>query len=305
MRVRDGPAAVRGDALPPRRHWAPRPGKAAGEGAPSQNTCRPPQTRTPRGRRIRAPSFPRIPRDPRDRPRRRLAVDGGPPTRARCSPADRLPLADRDGGPVRDRRRPAGGRRRPGLGLPEERAAHVAHGPRPERRGDRELPPRPRRHLLRRPVRQAAGRPRDPRRRRGGAEDDHRRVPGDQAAGHGSRATARRRRRSPLRWPGSCGAIVRSVPRSEHLRLYDELDPTYYSATSQTFIGRIYKLFGFENIADAADKEHTGYPQLSAEYILKENPQIIVLADAQSRPRWRRVPAGRRSPRSRTTAWSP
>jgi len=92
-------------------------------------------------------------------------------------------------------------------------------------------------------------------------------------------------------------AIVRSVPKSGHLRLYDELDPTYYSATSQTFIGRIYKLFGFENIADAADKEHTGYPQLSAEYILESNPQIIVLADGQSpakvaaRPGWKTIAA--------------
>ena len=39
MRIRDGPAAVRGDAPPPRSHW-PRAGKAAREGAPSQKTCR-------------------------------------------------------------------------------------------------------------------------------------------------------------------------------------------------------------------------------------------------------------------------
>ena len=52
MQVRDGPAAVRGDAPAPRRHW-PRAGKAVQEGAPSQKTCRSPPTRTPRGRRIR------------------------------------------------------------------------------------------------------------------------------------------------------------------------------------------------------------------------------------------------------------
>ncbi|HTS72135.1 MAG TPA: ABC transporter substrate-binding protein [Gaiellaceae bacterium] len=93
-------------------------------------------------------------------------------------------------------------------------------------------------------------------------------------------------------------AVVRSVPRSRrHLRIYDELDPTYYSATSHTFIGRILALFGFRNIADAADKEHTGYPQLSAEYILASNPQLIVLSDGQSparvakRPGWRTVAA--------------
>ena len=92
-------------------------------------------------------------------------------------------------------------------------------------------------------------------------------------------------------------AIVHSVLKSRHLRLYDELDPTYYSATSTTFIGRIFKLFGFRNIADAADREHTGYPQLSAEYILKANPQVIVLTDGVNparvakRPGWRTVAA--------------
>ena len=46
MRVRDGPAAVRGDAPPPRRHWR-RAGKAAREGAPSQKTCRAPHNPNP------------------------------------------------------------------------------------------------------------------------------------------------------------------------------------------------------------------------------------------------------------------
>ncbi|HZD87794.1 MAG TPA: ABC transporter substrate-binding protein [Gaiellaceae bacterium] len=97
-------------------------------------------------------------------------------------------------------------------------------------------------------------------------------------------------------------AIVRSVPESRrHLRVYHELDPTYYSATSQTFIGRIYGLFGFRNIADRADTAHTGYPQLSAEYILQANPQIIVLADSRccgqtpakvaARPGWKTIAA--------------
>jgi len=99
-------------------------------------------------------------------------------------------------------------------------------------------------------------------------------------------------------------AIVRSVPRSRrHLRVYHELDQTYYSATSQTFIGRIYKLFGFRNIADGADTTGSGYPQLSAEYILQQNPQIIVLADTRccgqtpaavaARPGWSTIAAVR------------
>jgi iron complex transport system substrate-binding protein len=75
--------------------------------------------------------------------------------------------------------------------------------------------------------------------------------------------------------------IVASVPGvRRHLRLYHELDPTYYSATSRTFIGSVYKLFGFANIANAAGASAgTDYPQLSNEYIVQQNPQIIVLAD--------------------------
>ncbi|MGH2970697.1 MAG: ABC transporter substrate-binding protein [Gaiellaceae bacterium] len=75
--------------------------------------------------------------------------------------------------------------------------------------------------------------------------------------------------------------ILRSVPKAQrHQTVYQELDPTYYSATSATFIGKIYKLFGFKNIADAADATHSGYPQLSAEYIVSANPDIVVLADS-------------------------
>jgi iron complex transport system substrate-binding protein len=77
-------------------------------------------------------------------------------------------------------------------------------------------------------------------------------------------------------------AIVRSVPKTRrHLRVYHELDPTYYTATSSTFIGSIYKLFGFQDIADAAGGTAGGYPQLSGEYIVAKNPQIIVLADTK------------------------
>ena len=97
-------------------------------------------------------------------------------------------------------------------------------------------------------------------------------------------------------------AIVKSVPRSRrHLRVYHELDPTYYSATSQTFIGSVYKLFGFKDIADGAGGAAGGYPQLSAEYIVAQNPQLIVLADTKccgqsyatvaARPGWSSISA--------------
>ena len=97
-------------------------------------------------------------------------------------------------------------------------------------------------------------------------------------------------------------AIVRSVPRTRrHLRVYHELEQDYYSATSNTFIGSIYKLFGFRNIADAAATPGNQYPQLSAEYIIAKNPQIIVLADTKccgqsaatvaARPGWSSISA--------------
>ena len=77
-------------------------------------------------------------------------------------------------------------------------------------------------------------------------------------------------------------AAAKSVPRSaKKLTVYHELDPTYYSATSKTFIGRVYALLGLRNVADAADKTGSGYPQLSAEYIVSASPDLIVLADTK------------------------
>jgi iron complex transport system substrate-binding protein len=59
---------------------------------------------------------------------------------------------------------------------------------------------------------------------------------------------------------------------------YIEVDPTYYTATSKTFIGAEFSLFGMHDIADAAGHGSI-YPQISAEYILKENPDYVFLAD--------------------------
>lgn len=73
---------------------------------------------------------------------------------------------------------------------------------------------------------------------------------------------------------------VRQAPKVA-LTYYHELDDTLYSVTSKTFIGSVYALFGLQNIADAADKDATGYPQLSAEYIAKADPDLIFLADAK------------------------
>lgn len=69
--------------------------------------------------------------------------------------------------------------------------------------------------------------------------------------------------------------------RSTKLTYYHELDDTLFSATSKTFIGNVYALAGLENIADAADKDGSGYPQLSVEYLLQTNPDLIFLADTK------------------------
>jgi iron complex transport system substrate-binding protein len=76
--------------------------------------------------------------------------------------------------------------------------------------------------------------------------------------------------------------IVAAAPHhTKPLTYYYELDQTYFSATSTTFIGRLLGLLGMKSIADAAKGALAsgGYPQLSAEYILKANPDYIILAD--------------------------
>nr|EMP12274.2 ABC transporter substrate-binding protein [Gordonia sp. NB41Y] len=72
--------------------------------------------------------------------------------------------------------------------------------------------------------------------------------------------------------------IVRSVPEREvPLTYYHELDDTFYTVTDDTYIGQIYRMLGLTSIA----KGQNGYPQLSAEYIIEQDPQVIFLADAQ------------------------
>ncbi len=62
---------------------------------------------------------------------------------------------------------------------------------------------------------------------------------------------------------------------------YHELDNTLFSATSSTFVGQVYALFGLENVADAADPdgESFGFPQLSEEFLVTADPDLIFLAD--------------------------
>ena len=95
-------------------------------------------------------------------------------------------------------------------------------------------------------------------------------------------------------------ALVTNKSKAK-LKFFHELDNTLYTATSKTFIGSVYKDFGLINVADAASgADSSGYPQLSAEYLIKSNPDLIFLADAQygesidslkARPGWSAISA--------------
>lgn len=65
------------------------------------------------------------------------------------------------------------------------------------------------------------------------------------------------------------------------IKYYYELDPTFYSVTTATFIGGLLAPAGMENIADAADPDGYGFPQLTAEYIVDSDPTLILLADTK------------------------
>ena len=77
------------------------------------------------------------------------------------------------------------------------------------------------------------------------------------------------------------GELTASAPDASGLSYFHELDNTLYSVTSLTFIGAVYALFGLENVADPADADGAafGYPQLSDEYLVDADPDIIFLAD--------------------------
>ncbi len=78
------------------------------------------------------------------------------------------------------------------------------------------------------------------------------------------------------------GQLVASAPKFDRrLTYYHELDQTYYTVTSATFIGQLYGMLGLANIADKAKGAAAGYPQLSAEFIVKADPDIVFLADTR------------------------
>lgn len=96
-------------------------------------------------------------------------------------------------------------------------------------------------------------------------------------------------------------ALDAAGDRADGLTVYHELDPTLYSITSTTFIGLVYDAFGLENIADPADVDGFGYPQLSAEYVIEADPDLIFVTDCcgdtpetvAERPGWDNISAVR------------
>lgn len=82
-------------------------------------------------------------------------------------------------------------------------------------------------------------------------------------------------------------------------RVYHELDETFFSASSNSFIGAVYAEMGATNIADEADADGFGFPQLTEEYIVEGDPQVIVITDQvtytaddlAARPGWDQISA--------------
>ena len=76
-------------------------------------------------------------------------------------------------------------------------------------------------------------------------------------------------------------AIAETLPDLGEVTYYHELTSDLFSATSSTFIGQIYSQLGLINVADEADVDGFGFPQLSAEYLLEQDPDLIFLADTK------------------------
>ena len=78
--------------------------------------------------------------------------------------------------------------------------------------------------------------------------------------------------------------VLAAAPiRDEPLTYFHELDDTLFTVTSSTFVGSVYGLLGLVNVADAADPDGAafGYPQLSTEFLLSSDPDLVFLADSR------------------------
>lgn len=94
-------------------------------------------------------------------------------------------------------------------------------------------------------------------------------------------------------------AVLANLPDSdEPVRVFHEIDDSFYTATSDSFIGQVYATMGFENIADPLD-DGTGFPLVDGESIIAADPTLIVFTsqagyerdDIVARPGWETVTA--------------
>ncbi|WP_326637929.1 ABC transporter substrate-binding protein [Streptosporangium sp. NBC_01755] len=116
------------------------------------------------------------------------------------------------------------------------------------------------------------------------------------ATGNGERATE-----LAAQMKKQLDELAAAAPKDTKLTYYHELDVTPYAATSATFIGQIYGLFGLTNIADKAPDAAGGYPKLSAEFVAQADPDLVFLADTKccgqskdtlaKRPGWSKLSA--------------
>jgi iron complex transport system substrate-binding protein len=74
-------------------------------------------------------------------------------------------------------------------------------------------------------------------------------------------------------------ALKAKVPDGPPVTYFHELDPNLYTVTGSTFIGQLYRLAGMKSIADDAPDAAGDYPQVSPEYVLQANPDVIFFAD--------------------------
>lgn len=90
------------------------------------------------------------------------------------------------------------------------------------------------------------------------------------------------------------------VEKLADVPVFWELDDTYFSITSNTFVGALLTQFGFKSIADGVEAGND-YPQLNAESIIAANPKVVFLADTKcctqdaakvaARPGWSAIDA--------------
>lgn len=103
---------------------------------------------------------------------------------------------------------------------------------------------------------------------------DHQLVELGKVTGHLAGAT-----REVTALGAQLASVAKSVAgRARGRTYYVEIDPTLYTATSKTFVGALFSRLGMRNIADPAG-HGSDFPQLSAEYLLKANPDYVFLAD--------------------------